>query len=428
MYDDKVRPTPEIVCPKPFDVRELPRGGHTSRASGVYAAPFDDTPFARAIRVHEYLHLKLSPDAPEPEHHGVSEDALLAVEDARINEGGARLGFTDVLLALDDPSIGPPHPARDLRRATLFLIASHRTGTFARSRDRLLACGDTGRFADRLAARALAELAAPAHLPGFEATVRVARMLDKHLGAGAGGGRRKAGGHDPHTCGLAGLIRPAEGGTGAEAGRRARAGAASAAVSWGELRRVEEPPRTVACPLARPASRLRATDEGAVLRYPHRLLVDGRVFVHRSRLPGGAVLIDASGSMHLTPKALLEIVEAAAGALVACYDGCRDGFGEIRVLARAGRRVEDRLVGPPTGRGGNVVDGPALRWLAARQGPRIWISDGGVTGVGDSSSPHLTEEAREICRAASIVRVDKVAEASRLLRGGAAAASSHEAA
>jgi hypothetical protein len=144
-------------------------------------------------------------------------------------------------------------------------------------------------------------------------------------------------------------------------------------------------------------------------------LLDRCVFSRQTRLPGGSVLIDASGSMHLTPKALLELVEVAAGALVACYDGAREGFGEIRVLALAGRRVADRLVAPPTGRGGNVIDGPALRWLATKPLPRIWVSDGVVTGVGDTGSPALTAESGEICRRAAITRVASVADAKRLL-------------
>jgi hypothetical protein len=56
---------------------------------------------------------------------------------------------------------------------------------------------------------------------------------------------------------------------------------------------------------------------------------------------------------------------------------------------------------------GNVIDGPALRWLASQPGPRIWISDGRVTGVRDRSSLDLVVEAMGICRRNQITRVDK---------------------
>ena len=47
-----------------------------------------------------------------------------------------------------------------------------------------------------------------------------------------------------------------------------------------------------------------------------------------------------------------------------------------------------------------MVDGPALRWLARQDRPRIWVSDGVVTGVGDDNPnpAMLVEVARIIAR------------------------------
>jgi hypothetical protein len=56
---------------------------------------------------------------------------------------------------------------------------------------------------------------------------------------------------------------------------------------------------------------------------------------------------------------------------------------------------------------GNVVDGPALRWLARQPEPRIWISDGHVTGIADQPSSDLAVDAIHICRKARITRAEK---------------------
>ncbi|HKB15187.1 MAG TPA: hypothetical protein VKF62_03935, partial [Planctomycetota bacterium] len=172
---------------------------------------------------------------------------------------------------------------------------------------------------------------------------------------------------------------------------------------WGELRRVEELPRTLPVPGA-PCGRMRrAAEEGLEFRFPHRLLLDRRVFARRRRLLGGSVLVDASASMKLEPKDLLAIVAAAPGAEVACYEGTAEGWGVVRVLARDGRRVADSLVDPPLGKGANVIDGPALRWLATRRRPRIWVSDGHVRGVGDRAAVELDLDAQRICASGGIL-------------------------
>src|SRR5947209_8372180 len=80
------------------------------------------------------------------------------------------------------------------------------------------------------------------------------------------------------------------------------------------------------------------------------------------RAPGGSVLIDASGSMGLDVGDIWEIVELVAGATVAAYAG--DGReGTLRILARGGRGVCQGDCAADLG-SGNIIDGPALRWLA----------------------------------------------------------------
>jgi len=55
-----------------------------------------------------------------------------------------------------------------------------------------------------------------------------------------------------------------------------------------------------------------------------------------------------------------------------------------------------------------LVDGPALEWLAKQNGPRIWISDGSVTGIGDSQAANLFMEAGAILRKGNIRRFGSV--------------------
>ena len=56
---------------------------------------------------------------------------------------------------------------------------------------------------------------------------------------------------------------------------------------------------------------------------------------------------------------------------------------------------------------GNIVDGPALDWLGKQPGPRVWVSDGFVTGVNDTTSVDLGAAAQVTCNRGSIRRVER---------------------
>jgi hypothetical protein len=92
---------------------------------------------------------------------------------------------------------------------------------------------------------------------------------------------------------------------------------------------------TVLARVTRLRSVRRASDQGAVLRRLDRLLTDGKVFATKRRIPGGTVLIDASGSMGWTREGILDVVAAAPAATVAIYSGDEDK-GILRVLIRQG--------------------------------------------------------------------------------------------
>ena len=68
------------------------------------------------------------------------------------------------------------------------------------------------------------------------------------------------------------------------------------------------------------------------------------------------------------------------------------------------------LVVPPCG-GGNIVDGPALDWLATQAEPRIWISDGAVTGIDDVDHAVLSAEALRAQMTGRVRRLDNLGAA-----------------
>ena len=187
-------------------------------------------------------------------------------------------------------------------------------------------------------------------------------------------------------------------------------------VEPGEMRVVEAPLDLPHAAARRGLRRAwRPATEGARLGRLHRFCLDRAVFRRPLRRWGGSVLIDTSGSMRLDSEGIDAILAATRGvALVAIYSG-RDAEGELRVVARGGSRAApDQL--EPFG-GGNIVDLPALGWLARQPQPRIWVSDGGVTGVGDNASPEHTQRCADARRAGRIRRVGSAEAAADLLAG-----------
>ena len=401
MHARQVYPLPEILIPGSWTIRHSARGGHTVPKDRLLVVPLADSPFARGLRAHEMAHVRFSPERIRHRLLRVRLDTLLAVEDARVNEGACRAGLREVLAPLDDPAAGHVDPRDDLRTATLLLVAAHGTQAFARLWDVYGSSGGAGSQARRIAEEAVAVLRDAPSGPDFRLAVAVARSLDRIFG--------------PEGESILPRLGCASAADASHARRDGYPGSAEAAdVPWGELREIEEPPRPLRSGAG--AARRRATDEGAVLHAPHRFLLDRRVFARRRRLPGGTLLIDGSGSMRLERKGILALLAAAPGAQVARYDGSREGdWGRIRILVRGGWRVVDELLDEHCCGPGNVIDGPALRWLARQPGPRLWVSDGGVTGVGDRACAALTEEAQALCRAHGIVEVADARAARRAL-------------
>lgn len=216
----------------------------------------------------------------------------------------------------------------------------------------------------------------------------------------------------------------------------------SAGARWGTMT-VEVPPMPLRLPRRVGKGKWRPADSGAVPRRMERWCSDQAVFSTKGRQRSGTVLVDGSGSMGLSHAQILQVVLKAPAASVAVYSGGRymldgreigteewtrlcttnpavagrvtsnlDG-GKLQLLARKGRRVK----AIPSRAGANVVDGPALRWLARQRAPRVWVSDMQVTGVGENTSEALSKNARDICRMFGIKVVPTVEAAIRLLGG-----------
>jgi hypothetical protein len=285
------------------------------------------------------------------------------------------------------------------RLAVLMMVAAQASGQAEQAFTEAFADDPLGAQAIELATLARQALWANPG-PKFKDTVRVTKWLQLILeGVESGKPLPKGFGTAGKLGGLSeGLKIARDYGTSVRGTRK---------VPWGKMN-IETPPRLhrVRGFLGR---RNRATDEGMYPRCIHRLLIDGRVFRRVRRDRGGTVLIDASGSMQLEPNDLKEILHNAPGCTVGVYSG-NNIDGVLRILAQAGRQVDEHWITAPAG-GANVIDGPALQWLSKQPKPRIWVSDGQVTGKYDRSGAVNHLECLCLTRRHQIFRKDKVAGA-----------------
>ena len=194
--------------------------------------------------------------------------------------------------------------------------------------------------------------------------------------------------------------------------RASRGSPKSKSTEWGPMR-IDRLSMSVAVQQALAARRNRATDSGAVPRFIHRMAIDGRIFSHKARAPGGTVLIDASGSMQFSDQDIERILVAAPCATVAMYSGRRGGGGQLTVIAANGRRAEKSAIAETRNDVGlsNIVDGPALEWLAKQSEPRVWVSDAQVTGADEDFSLPLFANAMATVKEGRIQRLGNIERA-----------------
>lgn len=189
---------------------------------------------------------------------------------------------------------------------------------------------------------------------------------------------------------------------------------------WGVVY-YETPPMTPQAHIVRLLNTKVPSDMGTRLRSLDRIMSDSKVFERRKKLQGGTVLVDCSGSMSWSEDDLLTLLHAAPAATVALYAGTTSdtttslgtalprNSGVIRIVVHHGHIAADEHC--KFGFGANVIDGPALRWLESQAQPRIWISDGQVTGCNENQYASLTVEVSMICERSRIARLDNLEEA-----------------
>ena len=427
----RVGETGEVGGAAPFrifdtnQIRGLPTNGITSNEERVMGVPLDRA--GRSVSLHECAHAKWSPIRPPRVRFDLG--AYMAVEDGRVNLGLAaihlpmRIALRDraqvAKLIIDDCSIG------DHAMVVYRLLASLGTNVEESVAEflgelplgiRAIAEDLRGDVRERLLASARRR---GAPVASDRVTLQIARDVARRLDAfGLIERHRELRGSEPTGC----LVcAPSTGEIDADAvelgdafdrfleGKEAELGRgiSVAGVESGTMT-VTRPPLPVRVLDRRRAlgRRHRPATEGSIVTGVHRLPIDGAIFRRPVRRRGGTVLIDVSGSMRLDVEQIDALVRSCGGAgRVAIYSG--DGEeGELRIVAEEGRRAQVEHLDPPGQ--GNVVDLPALEWLSEQPEPRIWISDGSVSGVGDRSSPQLRRRCRAVEERGGIERIATV--------------------
>lgn len=406
----RVYPLPEAIDGRRWSVDDgRPQVDTAARRMLV---PLQDTDGDRFIRAHEMAHARITPKVgagKAAKKAGVSMLALQVAEDARVHHFLNRRGI---------PTPGGMTPAEaescakrivsNERDVAAALLSAVNTGDFDLIRDGLQAAGmehDTlydivrdvrkvaegiGRRPDRRGGKHPCDNSRGFTTRTIPAALQFDILWPEEPGDPGDGMRDK----------LSELIR--YGATSSRPGQ------------WGTVDPIARAPMSIARRRGKGETRT-YRDEGTAPSAVHRLTIDGRIFSRQRHAPGGTVLIDGSGSMALSSAQLAAIVEAAPTGKVAVYCG-RSTSGRITVVADRGRMATEKDMRRARVGGGNVIDGPALRWLANQAKPRIWVSDGYVTGKHDTMAMNLIADAAAIVRRGSITRVDAADDAADMLR------------
>jgi hypothetical protein len=438
----------------------------------VMFAPASSDETDRVMRAHEMLHAKLSPNAEQMEkwvERGIaSPTALIVTEELRINYLAQKAGFDVKNLLADggEMSVGENLAKNgEWEQAVAMCFATagtagHKkflTGIRRHNRawgDALLDIGKRAmremKKADRNGSIASTEERYGVAPYGFIETERIAEWVDRIASfpppkdrkgdSGKSKGKSKAESESTSIdksederespdgkTDYSELEEGEKSGNPIKDSKPTETSRYGATPRWGELRVSREPmPRLHVGNIGK---RKVATNMGRRPRRLHRYMTDPakRVFDKTIRGAGGMVIIDASGSMSFTTQQIIEIVDNAKGATVALYsDRGSSGGTNFWVVADKGRMVEN--VEYIDYGYGNGVDYPAIVWgVQNRQNPKaplVWVTDGGVSGAGDSFQDILTMQCIDYARKHGYIVVPHIEEAinqlSKLRVGGTA--------
>lgn len=178
---------------------------------------------------------------------------------------------------------------------------------------------------------------------------------------------------------------------------------------WGEME-IHQPPLTVNLQgRLKQGRKYRPADFGYNPKFINRWCSDKKIFKQKQHVLGGTILIDASGSMSFSGQDILDIMELLPAVTIAMYNG-GGNTGDLRVIARNGMRVTEQYLDEHSGMG-NVVDGPALKWLATMPERRIWVSDMYIFGAyGDTSGFNLMKDVYDTCSQNKIINLRDIDE------------------
>lgn len=378
--------------------------GRVDLVNRTFTAPIDDSPESRFVRLHELAHTALTPSqAPDrlAKKHGVSIDALQVCEDARIQRHLSRRFRTSQMSALTSPELAEmvSSTLRYNQRAKLMLLAVAALHT--RTHNELAALRnhpDGAPFnADELRqiTRAVdvskkinTELDTRTGKPLFRHTIAAARRLDSFLGVAAAEES-------------APVSRDGDEGESEEfisAPRTSRRSAVDTDESG--TMTIKRAPLTKTAGRNKAGNTPRASDSGAIPRHMHRYATDGRIFGIKRPAAGGTILIDASGSMELPSEEIAALLDIAPAATVAMYSGHAES-GFLTIIGERGKIAAPLAIDQARDLAGfgNIIDLPALEWLAKQPAPRLWVCDGVVTGVHDQTASEVLENH---CRVAAI--------------------------
>lgn len=400
--------------------------------------PIGDDATNRVIRAHEMMHAKVSPLLANigQEEEGLPADVLRAAEEMRVNLLVKAAGFdTDLLVDGSERQTGERlAQARDYAGLVTMLVAVAGTkGSTAFLRG--------VRNIDPELAKALREVEKGA-LKYWKGPAR--RRGEKRIAQEFGSteptnyfGSPIPTGYEKFTLPVARFIAtaidaiqpPPEGdaGEGVEpidtAADRVRNASKAASGRFAPLRL--DNTVTLDRSLSGRMGRKRiATNMGRNPRRLNRMLTDPqrRVFDRTIRGTGGVVVIDQSGSMHLSGADVKALMEASPGCTIIGYSH-RPGSTDTPntwVIAKDGRCASEF----PSGHGGNGVDGPALRYalsLRRRGEPVVWVCDGAVTdGKHDHTFDNLSNECALLVHRNNVHMVANVDDGVRALQEVAA--------
>jgi hypothetical protein len=410
----------------------LPTSGITDKKARRIFVPLEAG--GRGVSIHELAHVHWSPERLPRVRYPLI--LLQAVEDARINLGLERIGLPVTLdreqlayvahLAARDAKSG------DIASTIVRAIASLGTDAAAALQDEIDALSPrasvlAGEWVAQVESRLLN---ARMRIGGSVAPFRVARQIAKDLAKDLdrhGLLRRDLEVAGVGCCQIV-VDTDVEGSRwrylkGRKSAyerylkkRRAAGRGAGSGVAVGRMK-IARPPLTVRQPYVSRAglSRRRCVPEGTQISRPDRFALDRAIFYRTGRGGGGTVLVDQSGSMSLRVEEVERIVRAAGGAaVVAVYSGKGD-VGELRIVAKGDSRATNEHFKPFGSR--NVVDLPALQWLSKQPEPRLWVSDGCVTGIGDEGCEVILGNCHDLVKRARIERVDNAEGAIEALEG-----------